>query len=79
MKTPVKTCHAFEVGGDAPAGSFYVEAFLQDGRTAYHEGPTGYAFFTEQQAAKLANDVFLAGSINTEHWLSARGRPLRQL
>lgn len=76
MKLSIKTCHAFAVGGDAPDHAFYVEAFLNDGRTAYHNGPTDCAFFTEQQATQLANDVFLAGSINSENWLSARGAQL---
>lgn len=72
----VISCNAFEVGGDAPEDSFYVEAVIEHPvRTATHR-PTGFAFYTREEAEAFALEVFLAGELESSEWVTPRGRPL---
>ena len=48
--------------------SFHVIAYLGDGQYVVHNGPKDYAFFTADEAKRLADRVTAAGSINMAHW-----------
>lgn len=67
------TATANPVGADAPANAYFVEALIGNGRVAYHRGPQNVAFFTKEQAERVAAQVRVAGHINPQHWMNARG------
>lgn len=56
------------------SGAFTVQARATDGRWFYHEGPKGFAYFTEAQAERLARRVRIAGKIDTQFWLDGSER-----
>jgi hypothetical protein len=57
-----------------PVGNngFAVVAYLGNGKSVYHNGPEGYAYFTADQADRLAKRVANAGQIDPAHWYAAQ-------
>jgi hypothetical protein len=55
---------------EVDAGVFAVQCRAIDGRWLQHEGPKGFAFFTEAQARALVARVYAACEVNEQHWIS---------
>ncbi|AJX20627.1 Uncharacterised protein [Burkholderia pseudomallei] len=64
----IAVASAHKVGADAPDDAWYVQVLVARGRVLYHEGPRVEAFFTKEQAMRLANQVNAARVIDTAHW-----------
>lgn len=62
--TKIVAADAFEV----EANIFAVVAYLGNGRSVYHNGPKGFAYFTKDQAERLADRINVARSIDLDHW-----------
>jgi hypothetical protein len=54
-------------------GVFIVEAKASNGRWFLHEGPKGYAYFTSEQAERLASRIHAAGKIDAQYWIDGAG------
>ena len=54
-------------------GVFTVMARAADGRWLQHEGPKGFAFFTEKEANDMVDRVKNAGQVNEQFWIDGTG------
>ena len=61
---------AYITAVETEAGAFVVEAKTAGGVWFQHEGPAGYAYFTQQQATNLIRAVEQTMTINAQHWMS---------
>jgi hypothetical protein len=61
---------AYITSVETESDAFAVEAKTADGRWFQHKGPTGYAYFTQQQAKNLMRAVEQTMTINPIHWIS---------
>lgn len=59
---------AYKVGADAPDDAWYVKVLVAPGRVLYHPGPRVEAFFTKEQAMRLANRVNETKTIDRACW-----------
>jgi len=66
--TKIVAAAAQPVGND----SFTVVAYLGNGKSVYHNGPKDYAYFTADQAERLADRVNAARVIDLAHWYVAQ-------
>ncbi|MDN7913715.1 hypothetical protein [Burkholderia cepacia] len=66
----IAVASAFKVGADAPDDAWYVQVLVARGRVLYHQGPRVEAFFTKEQAMRLANRVNEVGSIDRACWIA---------
>jgi hypothetical protein len=48
---------------------YAVRAVLADYVSVYHVGPRNFAFFTKEEAERLANRVTAAGQVDLAHWV----------
>jgi len=62
--TKIVAADAFEI----EANIFAVVAYLGNGHSVYHNGPKGFAYFTKDQAERLANRINADRSIDLAHW-----------
>ncbi|WP_175994385.1 hypothetical protein [Burkholderia vietnamiensis] len=67
IEIAVATAH--KVGADAPDDAWYVQVVLiPRRRVLYHQGPRVEAFFTKEQAMRLANHVNETKTIDPAYW-----------
>lgn len=64
---------AFHVGDNA----YTVEVLIGAGNCAYHAGPEGFPYFTEEQAIALAHEVSMGSFIELADWVDGYGKPLQ--
>jgi hypothetical protein len=70
MQINFYSVHALEVAPEC----FTVVAKSHDGRRWHHDGPNnGFAYFTAEQAVRLADRVRAKGRIHTTHWTDGKG------
>jgi len=66
--TKIVAADAFEI----EANIFTVVAYLGNGRSVYHNGPKGFAYFTKDQAERLAERINIGRLIDLIHWDAGR-------